>query len=240
MEIKVGDKVRVSKDAPKILFNRSICNYPEYVFEVREVEDGNADIYYGAGKIPLAAFVIPTKYLVKVDAEAKEPKFKKGDRVRSKGYGLTGIVLGVDGEYIAVRRDDGIKQEWRISMTDVVLPTEQTEAHTDANEKLQEEFARFMSEPTPFSLAEQIERNHILHRMRVISQDEFLKEINPAEHEVKSKPRYIPKIMFNTEFWVKYEADLAKELAIAYAKRGKSPLDAVATAKEIAKRLKQK
>lgn len=84
-EIKLGDRVKVSKDAPRIYFNRSICNYPEYVFEVREVEDGNADIYYSAGKIPLAAFVIPTKYLVKVDAEAKEAKFKKGDKVRYIG-----------------------------------------------------------------------------------------------------------------------------------------------------------
>ena len=81
MEIKVGDKVRVSKDAPKLLFTRSICNYPEYVFEVRVIEDDLADIYYGTGKIPLAAFVVPTKYLTKVEDEAKEPKFNVGDKV---------------------------------------------------------------------------------------------------------------------------------------------------------------
>lgn len=82
--IKVGDKVRVREDAPRIFFNRSICYYPDYIFEVREVEDGNADIYFGAGKIPLAAFVLPTKYLVKVEDVAKEakPKYKVGDRVR--------------------------------------------------------------------------------------------------------------------------------------------------------------
>lgn len=81
-EIKVGDKVRVREDAPKIFFNRSVCYYPDYIFEVREVEDGNADIYFGSGKIPIAAFVLPLKYLVKVDAEKKEAKFKVGDRVR--------------------------------------------------------------------------------------------------------------------------------------------------------------
>lgn len=86
MEIKVGDKVRVSKDAPKLLFTRSICNYPEYVFEVRVIEDDLADIYYGTGKIPLAAFVVPTKYLTKVEDEAKEPKFKVGDKVRKKKW----------------------------------------------------------------------------------------------------------------------------------------------------------
>ena len=82
MEIKVGDKVRVSKDAPKLLFTRSICNYPEYVFEVRVIEEDLADIYYGVGKIPLAAFVIPTKYLIKVNDEPTSPPIKVGDFVR--------------------------------------------------------------------------------------------------------------------------------------------------------------
>lgn len=114
-EIKVGDKVRVSKDAPRIYFNRSICSYPEYVFEVREVEDGNADIYYSAGKIPLAAFVIPTKYLIKVDAEAKEPKYKVGDRVRLKDIyykeelrGRIGTIRKIAGCHIYVEIDSTI------------------------------------------------------------------------------------------------------------------------------------
>lgn len=133
MEIKQGDKVMVSKDAPRILFNRSICNYPEYVFEVREVEDGNADIYYGAGKIPLAAFVIPTKYLVKVDAEAKEAKYHKGDRVRHKRLGVIVKICNIkDNKYIAL--GDGLKTyTFKEEDLELIEPTEQTEVEKKPN-----------------------------------------------------------------------------------------------------------
>lgn len=78
-KIKQGDKVRVSENAPKmyfrgwdIIFKGNDCN-------VLDVEDDNAIIAYGPN-----TKAIPTKYLVKVDAEAKEAKFKVGDRVRFK------------------------------------------------------------------------------------------------------------------------------------------------------------
>lgn len=132
-EIKVGDKVRVSKDTPKLLFTRSICNYPEYVFEVRVIEDDLADIYYGAGKIPLAAFVVPTKYLIKVDAEAKEPKFKVGDVVRMKdGYykeelcGCIGVIRKIDGCHIYVEIDSTIYLATTHSIEPYTEPTAPT------------------------------------------------------------------------------------------------------------------
>ena len=73
------------------------------------------------------------------------PKCKKGDRVRSKGYGLEAVVLGVDGDYIAVRRDDGIKQEWKRYMTELVEPTEQTEAEKKPYDGISEETANEIS-----------------------------------------------------------------------------------------------
>ena len=126
MEIKVGDKVRVSKDAPKLLFTRSICNYPEYVFEVRVIEDDLADIYYGAGKIPLAAFVVPTKYLIKVDAEPKkEPKFKAGEIVRYRYDGKLYIVECKTGKYYyALRRVGGDIMMHDVLESDLELVTE--------------------------------------------------------------------------------------------------------------------
>lgn len=180
MEIKKGDLVRVSGVAPKIYLSRCDGLFVAFAGVVIDIEGDHALIKSIVHIEPAAKLAIPTKYLVKVDAEA------------------------------------------------------------DAYEQLQEEYARFMGGRTPISFADIIERWHTQRRMRRISQDDFLKEINLAEHEVSTKPHYVPKIMFNTEFWVKYEADLAKELAISYAKRGKSPLDAVAAAKEITKRLKQK
>lgn len=285
-EIKQGDKVRVSKDAPWLYVGGLDRIFAISDSVVTAIEDDNAAIkcYHGqAARI----LIIPTKYLVKVDAETKEAKFKVGDkvrmkdgyykeelhgcigtirkidkchiyveidstiypatihsiehyteptaptikvgdRVRSKGYGLEAVVLGIDGEFIAVRRDDGIKQEWNISITELVEPTEQTEAHTDVNEQLQEEYMRFMKD---------------CMSGEIYTQSDFLKDYDPSKHEVNPEPRYIPKIMFNTEFWVKYEADLAKELAIRVANRIDNPQDvtsyAVDIAKDIVKRLKQ-
>lgn len=72
-EIKVGDKVRVSKDAPKMFrcgFNHV---YTTYISKVLEVDDGNAIIEMTMANMRCQErIIIPTKYLVKVDAEAKE------------------------------------------------------------------------------------------------------------------------------------------------------------------------
>lgn len=75
-EIKVGDKVRVRKDAPRV-YLRDWCKAVEY--DVYAVDGDAAIITYGYQEI-----AIPLKYLVKVDAEAKEAKFKKGDRIKVK------------------------------------------------------------------------------------------------------------------------------------------------------------
>lgn len=78
-EIKVGDKVRVREDAPKV-YLRGWGKAVEY--NVYAVDGDAAIITYGHQGI-----AIPTKYLVKVEEEKKEAKFKVGDRVRVKGYG---------------------------------------------------------------------------------------------------------------------------------------------------------
>ena len=269
MEIKQGDKVRVSRDIPQ--FYLEYNSYRMFEIEHRVVDVNMVDGFALLDSIPPKfTTILPTKYLVKVDAEAKEAKIKLGDMVRVKGSLHEPFCLDADLHLeITNMPPHAVSQkEWKVikvenrrdcaehiytlnngdsfiynipeDCVELIKPTEQAEAHTDANKRLQEEYARFMSGHTPISFADRIEREHIQRRMRVISQDDFLKEINPAEHEVNPKPRLIPKIMFNTEFWVKYEADLAKELAISYAKRGENPLDAVADAKKITKRLKQK
>ena len=81
-EIKQGDKVRVSEDIP--MFYRRYNSYR--VFEVEhqvvDIEDEIALLDSIPSKY---VTTIPTKYLVKVDAEAKEAKIKKGDKVRYIG-----------------------------------------------------------------------------------------------------------------------------------------------------------
>ena len=281
MKIKKGDLVRVSGAAPKIYLSRCDGFYAAFAGVVIDIEGDHALIKSSVHIEPTTELAIPTKYLVKVDAEAKEPKFKKGDkvryigndqpeyrgslfiidgdvffndhfnqwqassikikttdtwgicnvplsdlvlctertapaikvgdRVRNKSYAVEAVVLGIDGDYIAVRRDDGIKQEWKISMTELVEPMEQTEAEEDVRIRQME------AELDEFRKAE---LDRILHPEKYYTYEVTVNNVAMD--------------------WPRYEADLAKELAIAYGKRGKSPLDAVAAAKEITKRLKQK
>ncbi|OKY84298.1 MAG: hypothetical protein BHV69_09745 [Bacteroidales bacterium 52_46] len=82
-EIKQGDKVRVSENAPKIYTKDGFNLATKMDFEVVEIEDECARIE-NADMILTMVYVLPTKYLVKVDAEAKEAKYHKGDRIKFK------------------------------------------------------------------------------------------------------------------------------------------------------------
>lgn len=94
-EIKVGDKVRVREDAPKMYARGRMYALITHDCKVEAVEDDNAVISLGGDCFP-----IPTKYLVKVDAEVKEAKFKKGDRVRYIGdvHEHKGEIFVIDGD----------------------------------------------------------------------------------------------------------------------------------------------
>lgn len=86
-EIKVGDKVRVREDAPRIYTPDWTTAMFDLVLKVTAVEDDNAMVEFEK-RTPYRTVLttIPTKYLVKVDAEAKEAnlKYKVGDRVKFK------------------------------------------------------------------------------------------------------------------------------------------------------------
>lgn len=244
MKIKQGDKVRVSGHYLAIMIADGIVHNAlnNATFVVDNI-DRKGRMAYVSCKLPIS-LQSPIAHLIRVNAEAKERKIECGDKVlamktdqiapsceaetfRRNVSLVTKIKNGIASLFIIDRYGANhyarIAVEFLQKVTDE--PTEQTEAHTDANEEMQEEYMRFMKD---------------CMSGEIYTQSDFLKDYDPSKHEVNPKPRYIPKIMFNTEFWVKYEADLAKELAIAYGKRGKSPLDAVAAAKEITKRLKQK
>lgn len=246
MEIKQGDKVRVSKDAPEMYLRGQGYFFIEDDCIVDMVEDDNAVITNGSRII-----AIPTKYLVKVDAEAKERKIKLGDMVRIKNLHepfcldagrhleITNIpphavsqkewkVISVEarrdcaGHIYTLNHDDSFIYNIPEDCVELVEPTEQTEAENQA-------FALGERVVTPYGygvIGKDFKGNAtvILERGECCGIDKAIKPIadNP------------------TFDWDAYTADLAKELAIAYGKRGKSPLDAVAAAKEITKRLKQK
>ena len=82
MEIKQGDRVRVSKDAPKLYLEwGEDVNWREEISTVTAIDKDAADIMCIDEAGDNAYVTIPTKYLVKVDAEAKEANVKIGDKV---------------------------------------------------------------------------------------------------------------------------------------------------------------
>lgn len=109
--ITVGDVVRVSKDAPR-MYVEGILNgmFTDYDCSVEEIIDGNAKLKMIERVEPLFQ-AIPTKYLIKVEDEAKnEPKFKVGDKVKYIGVLHTvESVSDIDGwKYLIARVSDGI------------------------------------------------------------------------------------------------------------------------------------
>lgn len=99
-EIKVGDKVRVREDAPRVYQKGSLFDYTEHQSTVHELDGDAAIIGLDIEDSPIysAPIAIPTKYLIKVEVEAKEPKFKRGDKVVSKPPFVEKVwtVLGYD------------------------------------------------------------------------------------------------------------------------------------------------
>lgn len=136
MEIKQGDKVRVSKDAPKLITGG--CDMSQIVCTVCCVDKDVAAINItNDERTKMKVWIVPTKYLVKVDAEAKEAKFKVGDKVRVKDSVLfEGCVFSIIGadyrEKLGWRYELNI-HEWypEIDLDLYTEPTEQPEAEEE-------------------------------------------------------------------------------------------------------------
>lgn len=135
-EIKVGDKVRVREDAPRLYTRWYECDFLHCDSTVKGIELDAAEIERSVGDNgDLYYLTIPLKYLIKVEEEKKEPKFKVGDKVVSKppfvekvwtvfGYDdkMPYMVMVGDGEYINER-----------NLEPYTEPTEQTEAEKKPN-----------------------------------------------------------------------------------------------------------
>ncbi len=85
-EVKVGNKVRIADNVPEMYTQTVFSVHIPMDMEVLKVQDGSAHItpiLSGAGGLSFE-YIIPTKYLTKVEDEAKEPKpkYKLGDFVR--------------------------------------------------------------------------------------------------------------------------------------------------------------
>lgn len=129
-EIKVGDKVRVSKDAPRV-YLRDWCKAVEY--DVYAVDGDVAIIAYGYQEI-----AILLKYLIKVDVEKKEPEYKYqvGQKVKSA---YANEILTIKERCGRVSHDNVYKvEEYAYTWNECELqpctePTEQTEVEKKPN-----------------------------------------------------------------------------------------------------------
>lgn len=122
--IKVGDRVRVSEDAPRVYTDGWRLDWRNSDSLVRIVEEDDAVISPDdSGGEELA---IPCKYLVKVDTDAKKAKFKVGDMVRYRLDGKRYEVMGKTGKYhYALNGYDSDVLE--SDLEPYTEPTEQTE-----------------------------------------------------------------------------------------------------------------
>lgn len=198
MAIKQGDTVRVSKDAPEMYIYPDSPGNRDCECIVKDTDGDNAYIEpKELGYFPFTS-IIPTKYLVKVDAEAKEPKFKVGDRVRHMKVGQTWKVTAINGDLFTLKSDFGHENVCFGAELELIEPTEKTEASADV-----------LGEFTPISMS-----------------------TNPI-------------IGFEQAYWQKYEADLAKEVAVMLVRTHRNDLNKVAKmsvdiAKAVVEGLKRK
>lgn len=213
-EIKVGDKVRVSRDVPQ--FYLKYNSYRMFEIEHRVVDVNMEDGFALLDSIPPKfTTILPTKYLVKVDAEAKEAKFKVGDVVRIKptadklhqGYQNGYAWLPERDEYLG--RVASVKEIWCDGSIILSIRNNMLWEPIDLEP---------YTEPTEQTVAEK----------------------KPNVGSIK-----IPvEVDLTDSYWDAYAADLAKEVALKVANKYNDPKEAadyaVSVAKAVVEGLKRK
>lgn len=221
-EIKQGDKVRVRKDAPKMYLRGFDHIFTGVESVVSEVEDDNAVIIFNTGHIN-SQITIPTKYLVKVDAEKKEAKIKLGDMVRVKGNLHEPFCLDADLhlEITNIPPHAVSQKEWKVI---------EVEIRRDCAGHI-------------YTLNN---GDSFIHNIP----EDCVELVEPTEQtEADKKPKVgsikIPvEVDLTDGYWDAYTADLAKEVALKVANKFNSPYEAaeyaVSVAKAVVEGLKRK
>ena len=253
MEIKVGDKVRVSKDAPKMYFFG--CNYDNSVCEVILVDRDNAVIT----QVKNGSFAIPTKYLTKVDVEAKEAEFKVGEIVRYRYDGKLYIVECKTGEYYyALRQAGGDVMMHDVLESDLEPYTEPTSPTIKVGDRVccynalhlkgskKEDYMGYVTSITDMGITIQLDKGGLV----LVYHESDLELVQPKEQtEAEKKPNIgsikIPvEVDLTDSYWEAYVADLAKEIALKVANKYSDPAEAadyaVSVAKVVVENLKKK
>lgn len=198
--IKVGDRVRVSEDAPRIYTDGWRFDWRNSDSLVGIVEEDDAVI--SPDDSGEEALVIPCKYLVKVDTDAKEPsRIFYGDYAKVASQSLEELKRKAHPEWFPI--------------TEHTEHTEHTEAEEDARIRQKE--------------AE-------LEAFRKSELDRVLCPEKSHTYEVA-----VDNVAMD---WQRYEAALAKEVALKVANKYTDPKEAaeyaVSVAQAVAEGLKRK
>lgn len=257
-EIKQGDKVRVSKDVPKLIFGG--CDMSQIVCTVCCVDKDVAAInIINDKRTEMKVWIVPTKYLVKDDAEAfrladvvsdaglhqdnylnednKEPKIKLGDMVRVKGNLHEPFCLEADSHLeITNMPPHAVSQKkWKV----IKVENRRDCAGHIYTLNRDDSFIHNI----PEDCVELIEPTE----QPVAGEEPCVGRINFAERIKRQQEAHqdiVDEFSSRSFDWDAYTADLAKELAIKVVNRLDNPQDvvpyAVDIAKDIVKRLKAK
>lgn len=206
-KIRIGDTVKFSYNTTPRMYlivnNRSDINMRTQCV-VEDVLDGNAVIY--AQSDEESRLVIPTKYLVKVDSEAREPKYKRGQWVEMPD-GDVAVITKVDYRsshpysLFSVKKEDVYYDLWRDDdLKPYTGPKELVETGLDG-----------VSEETANALANAIKKNSDTVKLSWLAA--FNNTVNSyRELSDDEKPQAIM-----IDKWEQYTADLAKEIVLKIA-----------------------
>lgn len=253
-EIKVGDRVRVREDAPKIF----LLGWYGFIGNVVDIEDSYAKIECND-----CTLVIPTKYLVKVEEEKKEPKFKVGDKVVRKNVSTVRTIISID--YVDDDKDplyyyNTVDSQGNNPMdfveSELILYTESTPKYKKGERVkiCSKNAARFGCVGTILEVHENgtvdVDFNDYYVGGHLYSIDFIEPYTEPTERtEAEKKPNVgsikIPvEVGLTDSYWDAYTADLAKEAALKVANKYNDPKQladyAVKVAKSVVDGLKRK
>lgn len=238
-EIKVGDKVRVREDAPKIF----LLGWYGFIGNVVDIEDSCAKIECND-----CTLAIPTKYLVKVDAEAKDVKFKVGDKVIFIPTGKVKVVsrINANSQY-AITEPNG-QSPLCVRETELAPYIESNAPKFKVGDRVR----NVKSDLCGIALSIEhgiVEVGIPYDKEKRYWNTDIVELFEPTEQTDAEKPDVgsikIPvEVDLTDSYWDAYAADLAKEVALKVANKFNDPKEAadyaVSVAKAVVEGLKRK
>lgn len=237
-EIKQGDKVRVAKDIPQ--FYLEYNSYRMFEIEHRVVDVNMEDGFALLDSIPPKfTTILPTKYLVKVDAEAKEANVKIGDKV---------VVHYPSGDRIGRIKEVMLDCTYDIDFgggcTGHNITRSQIELYTAPKIKVGDRVRNVKSNECGIVLNI---RNGVIEvgipyvKPKRYWSTNIVECVEPTEQtEAEKKPNVgsikIPvEVDLTDSYWDAYASDLAKEVALKVANKFNDPEQAAEYAVKVAK-----